>query len=206
MRPRRRKYAPEDRKPPAGRLKPEERVNREDIELVAAAVMTPQDWFARYGRHYGIQSAKRVRILCASTLKTKRRSHCEVLPAGWQCVRNGYRLFIFLADKAARRTQNTDRLPPPPPPVQPSLVSRVFTVLFTAAEWLAAVGTPVYGFSEITYVDQMLRGRPWGNSKVPAELPPGWNSIRLGRSRFAYHDSLRPKAFWTEKRAGEKAL
>lgn len=196
MRPRRRKYAPDELKPPRGEVKPEHRVTLEEIRLVAAAVLSPQDWFSRFGESYGISSADRVRELCASSLKNKRRSHCQILPAGWHCTRNGYRLFIYRSNNSLPPGLSKSRRPTLPPHVHPETVERVFTTLFTAIEWLTHVGTPTYGFNEISYVVQMFRGRPWGNSKLPATLPPGWNSMRFGRSFLAFHSSLISKELW----------
>lgn len=201
MRPRRRKYATADSSVPAGEPATSP-VTEEEVSRVTSALLSTRDWVERFGGLYGITRTDRLGTTCAGAPPSARRQKSSSLPPGWACAKLGYRIYIFRAEPDLV-------LPPPaagkekkllPPPVDSTLVERVFAILFPAREWLNTVGKRVYGFTDISYVNQMCWGRPWGNSKVPATLPPGWRAVRVGRSYLIHHDSLGPKARWTNTR------
>lgn len=75
-------------------------------------------------------------------------------------------------------------------------VDAVLNRLLTTQEWLDNVGKPAYGINDISYVNQMAARKLWGNSKTPAKLPAGWNSIRIGDSWLIYHKTLKTRAHW----------
>lgn len=95
-----------------------------------------------------------------------------------------------------------DRLPddePPRPPrgvlkVNPSVASRVFGVLLTVAEWIEHVGSRKYQINDSSYTYLCCARGLNGQARVPARLPSGWCSVRVGDSWLIHHSTRAPRS------------
>lgn len=202
MKSRRRKYTAEESALPPRAKKTKPALTPEELTLITSALISPRDWFADYGAAYDIQSSKRIADLCDATRRTfRRRADSPTFPRGWDCAKLGARWYLFIVDPALvcapkHNRGKIQRRSAPPPSVTPELVEKAFSTLFTVAEWLEHVGRPVYGFTEVSYINQLTWERPWGNSHQASTFPPGWKPVRLGRSYLIHHETLLPKSLW----------